>query len=213
MVTGLVSMVILFIEFLFGKVADESELKLFYEFRYLGALPVRNTRSEVEMRVVYNSVCHMLQSSYPEHHIVMVGTLPGGKIPSEMLDSCEWNYAMAGKRLLVLDMILASNFEDPGYNCDDMNIITYSGSKGYLPVTSKRLLAPTEIELLKIDLQTLRKRSATSGKRRFRRRNSRRSIYPSSPRPRPQTTRKSAETPSRACSSGSNPPISAKIKS
>ena len=157
MLTGLFSTVLLLIEFLFGKVADESELKLFYEFRYLGALPVRNTRSEVEMRVVYNSVCHMLQSSYPEHHIVMVGTLPGGKIPSEMLDAFEWNYAMAGKRLLVLDMILASSFEDPGYNCDDMNIITYSGSKGYLPVTSKRLLAPTEIELLKIDLQTLRK--------------------------------------------------------
>ena len=87
----------------------------------------------------------------------MVGTLPGSKIPSEMFDAFEWNYAMAGKRMLTLNMVLANSFNDPDYVCDDLSIITYSGSKGYLPVTSKRLLAPTEVELLKRDLQTLRK--------------------------------------------------------
>ena len=157
MVSLFVATVLLLVEFIFGKVRDEEELRLFYEFRYLGALPPRKSQSEAEMQVVFNTICHMFNASHPQHHTVMVGTLPGGKIPIELFDAFEWNYAMAGKRIITLEMILANNFEDPDYVCDDMAIVSYSGSKGYLPVASKRLLAPSEIEMIKRDLETLRK--------------------------------------------------------
>ena len=157
MLTGFAAMVLLLFEFLFGNVSDESELELYYEFRYLGSLPKHESLSDAEAMGMYNPICHTFQSSAQHHHIVLVGTLPGGRISADMFNAFEWNYAMAGKRMIALEMVLANTFEDPDYVCDDMAIITYSGSKGYLPVASKKLLAPSEVEMIKRDLETLRK--------------------------------------------------------
>ena len=156
-ISGFAATLMMILEFIFGRVSGENELKLFYQFRYLGELPVQESLSEAESEVEFNTICHMFQASVTQHHIVLTGTLPGGRLPTKLFETFEWNYAMAGKRMLSLEMVLANTFEDPGYECDDTGIIVYSGSKGYLPVASKRLLAPTEIELIKRDFTTLRK--------------------------------------------------------
>ena len=56
MLTAFAATSLLIFEFLFGKVTDESELELFYEFRHLGALPARESLTEAETRVVFNTV-------------------------------------------------------------------------------------------------------------------------------------------------------------
>ena len=159
MLTAFVTAILLLWEYLFGKVADESEVELFYDFRYLGSLPNRESMfsSDTNKRMAFNTICHMLQSSYPEHHIVMVGTLPGGKIMPALVEAFEWNFAMAGQRILVLDMVMANTFEyvEDG-TTQNLGIVSYSGARGFLPVVSKRFLTPTEMELLKQDLLELR---------------------------------------------------------
>ena len=88
---------------------------------------------------------------------MLAGTLPGGKLLPELFDAFEWNFAMTGKRTLAVDMVLADNFDYEKYPLSDTGIIAYSGGKGVLPVASKKFFSPSEVELLKQDLQLLRK--------------------------------------------------------
>ena len=61
--------------------------------------------------------------------------------------------------MLIMDMVLAEEFDlQPDADADTpTGIVTFSGGKCYLPLTSKKYLAPAELELLKNDFQLLQK--------------------------------------------------------
>jgi len=157
--TGFLAALTVLLEFWFGKVASEKELSLVTELRYLGALPTSEAlfNSKGKEQLAFNTIFHNFQLAEKELHIILAGTLPGGKILPELFDFFEWNLALSGKRMLLIDMVLATSFNDESFPPCDTGIVVYSGGKGYLPVMSKRFLSPSECGLLKEDLQILRK--------------------------------------------------------
>ena len=156
--TGLMGVLIVLQELLFGVVADEQEMVLRPELRYLGRLPVSEQmfRNEAAKELTFNTICHRFQSGIEDGHVVLSGALPGSKILPDFFTSLEWTYAMSGKRFLLIDIVLASSVDEE-LPMEDTGIIAYSGSKGSLPITSKKYIAPSELELIKQDIATLRK--------------------------------------------------------
>ena len=147
------------LEFWIGRVSSEKELAAIPEFCYLGNLPAseRMFESKRQEQIVFSSICHNFQTTDIEHHIVLAGALPGGRLISSIFEAFEWSYAMAGKRTLTIDMVLADNFDYEAYPPGDTGIIIYSGGKGFLPVVSKHYLSPSELMLIHQDLEILRK--------------------------------------------------------
>ncbi|MBP5530456.1 MAG: hypothetical protein J6Y54_00295 [Lentisphaeria bacterium] len=157
--TMLLASLTVLLEFWFGRVSGAKELAIIPELRYLGALPTSDTLFESERKklMAFSTICHNFQMSENDFHIVLAGALPGGKLIPELFESFEWSYAMAGKKTLAIDMVLANNFDYDVPPNIDTGIIVYSGGKGFLPVASKHYLAPSEQMLLKQDLEILRK--------------------------------------------------------
>ena len=150
------------LEFFFGTVADAKELMLYDEFHYLGVLPTsaKMFSSEDAQKMVFNNLFHKLETLDPK--VVFSGALPGARIMSQFFDFLSWNFAMAGKRMLVVDMVQAEQFEPSGDGSGDDTvdtmILTFSGGKCYLPVASRKFLVPSELELLKNDFSLLKDR-------------------------------------------------------
>ena len=157
-ITGFLATLVVLVEFWFGKVISEKELPLISGLRYLGSLPTSEKQfgSERRKRIGLGAICHNFRASEVDHHIVLAGALPGGKILPALFDTFEWTFAMAGKRTLTINVVLASGFDYESLPLSDTGIVIYSGSKGYLPVVNKRFLSPSELMLLKKDLQLLR---------------------------------------------------------
>ena len=156
--TGLMAVLLVLLEFLFGKIDYEQEMSLYPDLRYLGKLPASKKQigSEVSRDLVFTTVCHHFQTESENCHIILAGTLPGGHLLQDFFEACEWHQFMAGKKLLTVDVILACNADD-SLPMEDTGIVSYSGGKGILPVSSTKYLSPSEQELLKQDLTVLRK--------------------------------------------------------
>ena len=156
--TGFFAIFVVMLDFFFGKVTNAKELELYSDFSFLGILPESEKMLENESPedLTLSAVCHRFQSTGNEHHIVMVGVLPGGTIIKELFENFEWNYAMSGKRILSIDMMSASDFNE-NTPMEDTCIIAYHDWKGILPVANQRYFSPAEMDLLKRDLEVLRK--------------------------------------------------------
>ena len=154
-ITGFAASLIVLLEFFFGHVANANELKLYDEFNYLGELPAHETMfgSEDIKTVILNKIFHNFQSL--NHHMVFINTLPGGRILPHLFDSFEWNFGMSGHRMLLVDLVLAEEFQSEPDPDSKTMIVTFSGGKAYLPLTSQKFFAPTELELLKNDFHNL----------------------------------------------------------
>ncbi|MBQ6352597.1 MAG: hypothetical protein IJJ28_04970, partial [Lentisphaeria bacterium] len=157
--TLLLASLTVLLEYWLGKVTGDRELSIIPELRYLGKLPAADGlfESKRQEQIAFSTICHNFRSGETEHHVVLAGNLPGGKLLPSLFDAFEWTYAMAGKRTLAIDMVLADNFDYEAYPPGDTGIIVYSGGKGFLPVVSKHYLSPSELMLLKQDLEILRK--------------------------------------------------------
>ena len=156
--TGSMAVLLVLLEFFFGKIDSEQEMTLYPGLHYLGKLPGAQgmIRSDVSRDLVFTSVCHHFQTDAANCHILLAGTMPGAHLLSDFFAACEWNQFMAGKKMLTIDIILACNADD-SLPMEDTGIISYSGGKGVLPVTSTKFLSPSEQELMKQDLIVLRK--------------------------------------------------------
>jgi len=155
---GLTTALVVLLELLFGNVYDEAEMPLQSELVYLGRIPVTGEafQSENAGDLIFSALGHHLQSSTSDAHVVLAGALPGGLFPPEFFSAMEWAYAMSGKRVFFVDIVLAETLKDE-QPMNDMGIIYCSGDKGVLPIADSRFILPAEQELLKQDLMTLRK--------------------------------------------------------
>ena len=153
-----VALLLCFLDYFFGKISNEKEMMLPPELHYLGKLPASKSLlvSDIAKELFFNTVCHKFQHDVTEHHVVLTGALPGSKIMDEFYSAIEWNYAMAGKKFLTIDMVSADDIDD-SLQLNETGIVAYSGSKGILPMTSPNYIMPAEQELLKEDLRVLLK--------------------------------------------------------
>ena len=149
------------IEFFFGVVADSRELMLYTEFHYLGALPASGEMllSADSAEIAFNCLFHKFLEINPQ--VVLSGSLPGARIIPQFFKFLEWNFAMAGRRMLVMEMVRAEEYAevlDCGGTGGGTTIVTFAGGKCLLPVSGKKFLIPSERELLKNDFKLLRER-------------------------------------------------------
>ena len=147
------------IEFFFGKITDSKEMQLYSELYYLGVLPSsKNLFDSKDMeKNAFNAILHKFHQLDP--HVVFASALPGAHILPQFFELLEWNFAMAGKKILVIDLVLAEEHEAPGdadENQPNTIIITFSGGKCFLPIASDKFLEPAEFELLKNDFAILK---------------------------------------------------------
>ena len=156
--TGFLAALVALWDFFFGTVVDAKELELYEEFHYLGMLPTSEemfNSEEMERMVMFN-LFHKFQSLGT--HTVFTGALPGAKILRQLFDFLEWNLSMAGRRMLTIDIVSAEDFDSvPDDNSDTM-LLTFSKGKCYLPLTSRKFLVSSELELLKNDFTILKER-------------------------------------------------------
>lgn len=147
-------------EFFIGRVESARELTIMDELHYLGfaADSEELLASDAAMKMELSGICSRFCASVKESHVMLAGALRGGKLVPSFYETLEWYYAMAGRRILKLNMVLAGDIDEAASaECEDTGIVIYSGNRGILPVASKNFLSPSEIELLRIDLETLRK--------------------------------------------------------
>jgi len=156
--TSFLAALIAVLDFFLGKVVDSRELELYDEFHYLGTLPTSEKmfNSEDMERMVMFNLFHKFQSL--DAHIVFSGALAGAKILRQLFDFLDWNLSMAGRRMLTVDIVSADEFDvEPDENSDTM-LLAFSKGKCYLPLTSRKFLVSSELELLKNDFKILRER-------------------------------------------------------
>ena len=154
--TAFAAALVVVLEFFFGKLSGDQEIKLFPEFHHIGNLPSKESlfHSKIQKEMVYNALCRELQVCQPEQHVVLTGALPGAKIIQDFFDECEKIYAMAGKEVLILDIVLADEVDQE--ISEDTLFIIHHGSRGHLPLASRKFFSPMELSLLKDDLDHLR---------------------------------------------------------
>ena len=159
--TFLVAVVMLIVEYYAGKIIDETELEIFPEFRYLGALPATEKAfdSEASKQMTLNTICHRFHATSPEPHVLLVSALPGGSHMPALFSTLEWSYAMEGKRTLTIELGRIGEVSGDEENAEnaEMNLVCIADGRGFLPIENPRCLAPTELILLKHDLDHLRK--------------------------------------------------------
>ena len=93
--------------------------------------------------------------------MVFSGSLSGGRLPPEFMDFLEVNFFTVGQRMLAIDVELASEAQDALENSEpsgDTMLVTFAGNRCILPVSSRRFLTPSEIELLRNDFTILQER-------------------------------------------------------
>ncbi|MBP5182085.1 MAG: hypothetical protein J6331_03540 [Lentisphaeria bacterium] len=158
-VTLFIAVLTALLEFFFGHVADAREMFLYNELCYLGALPTTDElfSSKNWEKTAFNFLLHKFQQIDP--HVIFVSALPGARVLPKFFEFLKWNFAMAGKKVLVVTSVLAEEQEDAGKPDEDQPdtmLLFFSGGECFLPITSKQSIAPSEFELLKSDFALLR---------------------------------------------------------
>ncbi len=158
-VTGFLALLTVLVEFRFGKVANAMEMELYSDFTFLGALPdsEKKLAGGDKESIVLNGIYHSFQNTGMEHHIVLVAELPGATIIQGLFKNITWNYGMAGKEVLTIDIIDAKDLNENTPTTDTC-IISHRDWNGELPLENVNNITEAELQLLKTDLRILRKK-------------------------------------------------------
>ena len=144
--------------FWLGRVRGAKELAAPGDIRVLGSLPgrwaMRKHREKEALGVV---AIHFVDA--PESKgTVLVCRLKGAKPQPKFEEALDWSLSMAGLRQFVLTIVPPAG---KGVPQDDEEAVTMlntvrKGPKGWFPVVNRYSLAPTELQMLRADLASLR---------------------------------------------------------
>ena len=157
-VTCVLAALVILMEYRIGRVSGDNEMTFYPDLKYLGVLPDSRNCSEVdrEQNKAFKSICKRFQSTGVEHRVVMAGVLPGAKISDSFYNFLQFNYAMAGKKVLLLDIVDARDCNEI-LPMEDTCIVCYNDFLGIVPLENCNDLSPAELSLLKMDLSQLQK--------------------------------------------------------
>ena len=159
--TGGLALLLLVFGYFYGTVHGESEIDELSGLRYIGIIPSANSRlghGESE-HAFFSGVSHQFNMSKPLPAVLLIGSLPGGEMRPEFVQSFVEDCAVGEERkVLVLTLVKAAEFKiprDPGLHRCALAI--YSGSNGYLPVDDPQCLQASEEGKMRQDILLLRK--------------------------------------------------------
>ena len=158
-ITGVVAVLVVLAEYKFGKISGGKEIELYPDFYYLGPLPAFRHHPDVDdkTKLYLEGICNSFQTTGVEHHVVMAGMLLGADIGQGFFDYLQWNYAMTGRRVLILDIVDAKDVADDQPLKETSIVICAHEGRGVLPLENYMTISDAELLLLKSDLELLRK--------------------------------------------------------
>ncbi len=147
---------LLFVELFFGKVCCAKELAAGGDVEVLGSLPKEGALSADEERDVLGVVALNFCNSSVAKGVALVCRLPGAKPQPKFSSVLDWSLSMSGQRLFTLNVVPNAGFKPPADGKPMINAVR-KGSSGWFPVSNRLSLAPSELQMLQADLETLRK--------------------------------------------------------
>ena len=143
------------LEFFFGKLRNLNELAAYDDVKVLGALPKPNAISaDMEKDIQGVVALNFCRTEIPKE-VVLMCRLTRTKNLGNFATIMEWSLYMAGVRSFWLEVVPGSTFEPPE-NSKTLSSVVRLESHGWLPVANRYVLLPSECEMLKADLETLR---------------------------------------------------------
>jgi len=153
-ITGMFLLVIVGLEFVFGKVRGGREIALYDGIDFLGSLPKPNALPESEALEVMDVVAQKALLAGKDTKNILVCRLPGVEVDRRFVEKMDYMATMAGTSSFLLDVVSQNGFTPPE-GAEQMLGGVRSGTHGWFPVSNRFAMAPTELELLKVDLVTL----------------------------------------------------------
>ncbi len=149
-VTGMVGIVLVWFEFVFGKVKNAKELSCFSELELLGEYP---DQMNAEVRdAVAQRICHGFLAASTGKRILFSGALEGGHAVPEIDEALEWAFKMNGTRFFRIRIAVSEEFSTEETL---LAAVQKFGDTGIMPVQNPHALSPAEQELLKSDVYKL----------------------------------------------------------
>ena len=153
---GLVTLLVVLLDVLFGRVRDAREVAFDPEARVLGSLPPPEVpfASEQEEKRALDGIYYRFNREAGERRTVLVARLPGAAYSRPLHDVFDWNCAMGGRRFLRIEIVAAQDFAVT----DDLRPLgglLLKGASAFFPVQDVSRLSPGELQLLANDVKTL----------------------------------------------------------
>ena len=153
-VTGGLLLIIVVLEFVFGKVRGGREIALYDGIDFLGSLPKPKAMAETEALEVMGVIAQKALLAGKDAKTILVCRLPGVEVDQRFVEQMDYTATMAGTSSCLLDVVSQNGFTPPE-GVEQMLGVVRSGAHGWFPVSNRFAMAPTELELLKVDLATL----------------------------------------------------------
>lgn len=154
-VSGTLLLWVLLLEFAFGKVRGGKELSAYDSIRFVGSLPKPKRLPPSEANEVLGVVALKLLGADVPRGIMLVCRLPGVSESAEFGEVLDYTASMSGVRVFTLNVVSSGTFTPPE-GCEQMIGTVKKDEKGWFPVLNRYALAPTELEMLKVDIAELR---------------------------------------------------------
>ena len=147
---------ILALEFIFGKVRDSNEMTVWEDVLGLGTLPKPGVMKPEDENDAHGVVALNFYNADVPKGVVLVCRLPGAAEQPKFKEVLDWSLAMAGHRPFDLNLVRGIDFSPPE-GCESLLNTMYKDPNGWFAVENRYSLAPTELEMLKADINELRK--------------------------------------------------------
>ena len=147
---------ILALEFLFGKVRDSAEMMAWGDVIGLGSLPKPGAMKPEDESDVHGVVALNLGNADVPKDVVLVCRLPGAAEQTKFREALGWSLAMAGRKVFMLNLVRSAEFTPPEGAETLINTVCQD-PHGWFTVENRYSLAPTELEMLKADIEELKK--------------------------------------------------------
>jgi len=158
--TGVILLIVLSI--LFGKVSTLEEISANRNLVAVGSYPASEKQfsSAQEKEAVLHGIYYKYREVLGSGHVLFEGVGQGGRMVPDILEALEWNSAMAGLKVVRINIVSAVDFKVPE-DCEDHSdlvAVQCAGTEGFLPVGNLHALSPAELEMLGSDVKTLLKK-------------------------------------------------------
>lgn len=153
--TGALVVWTLMLGLLFGKVRGAVELGAYGDVEVLGSLPGHwSMRKRAERDSLGVVALNFVNAKSPKG-AVLVCRLKGAKPQPKFVAALEWSLSMSGQRAFTMNVVQSADFKSEEDSETLINTVK-KGSQGWFPVVNRYSLAPTELQMLRADLETLK---------------------------------------------------------
>ncbi len=146
------------LELMLGKVLGTQELGAYGDVEVLGALPKPGVMDEKEESDVMGVVALNFCNSELPRAVSLVYRMPGVATNKKFRDALDWSLSMAGQRWFSLEIVPSSDFTPPE-DAETLICTVRKGSRGWFPIENRYSLAPTELQMLQVDIAQLKEQA------------------------------------------------------